>query len=78
MLLGAAVMRADAEDAARGPLGVVRALAQQLCSVFPHAAREAAEPCLPVLAPWLPELATPGTDTAAPAGRSELQRALHD
>ncbi|HKU36706.1 MAG TPA: ATP-binding protein, partial [Polyangiales bacterium] len=56
-LLGVSVVRTDADDAASGEWGVVRALTRQLLTILPQTALEAAQPQLGVLGRLLPELA---------------------
>jgi hypothetical protein len=89
-LLGASVVRTDADDAASGEWGVVRALARQLLTIMPQAAREAARSHQGVLVRFAPDvfIGEPGQPEAAPittsppaaeealAPRSQLQAAL--
>jgi Protein kinase domain/AAA ATPase domain len=56
-LLGATVLRADADDAAAGEYGAMQALVRQLLRALPDATRKAADEELPVLVHVLPELA---------------------
>ncbi|MET0391426.1 MAG: serine/threonine-protein kinase, partial [Polyangiales bacterium] len=79
-LLGAAVVRADARDAAQGEWGVARMLANQLLSEFPQQAVDAARLSRNVLAHVVEELRSDEVRTAtgyAPE-RSVLVRELRD
>jgi hypothetical protein len=55
-LLGGAAVRTDADDAASGDYGVVRAIARQLMTALPLTALEAARPGLATLARVVPDV----------------------
>ncbi|MEY4580604.1 MAG: hypothetical protein RL701_5307, partial [Pseudomonadota bacterium] len=79
-LAGQVVVRTDADDAANGEYGVLRAAAQQLLTQVPQLARETAAPLLATLVRVVPELAPepcaplPANDVPLP--RATIQRAL--
>ena len=87
-LLGASVVRTDADDAASGEWGVLRALVRQLFTIMPQAALEASRPHAGVLARFAPEVFVADLSEAATlslrpsqpeegvASRSQLQAAL--
>jgi hypothetical protein len=82
-LLGAACARADADDAAAGDYGVLRALARQLRTVLPVATMQTARPRLAVLGHAIPELlegnsSQPPPPLDAGASRAQLQEAVRE
>jgi hypothetical protein len=80
-LLGLTTARADADDAFSGDYGVLRALARQLILVLPATALSTAQPFLPVLRQFIPELGEANAaEASAPserATRPQLQAAVH-
>ncbi|HET8931838.1 MAG TPA: protein kinase [Polyangiales bacterium] len=81
-LVGAAVLRADARDAAEGDWGVARAIAQQLIEQFPKQAAETARSSPAVLHDLFPQRANEDQRSAADSGsapdRSRTLRELRD
>ncbi len=71
-LLGASAVRADADDAASGDYGVVRAIARQLMTTMPQIALEAARPGLHLLARLVPEAFGPDCLPPTAAGGLSL------
>jgi tRNA A-37 threonylcarbamoyl transferase component Bud32 len=77
-LLGATVLRADAHDAGGAPLGVVRALCEQLVSAVPGLARAHARPHASRLGHFCPGLVEEsGLTETAPSSR-KVHAALRD
>src|SRR5262249_28822166 len=67
-LLGAVVARADSDEAAKGPYGVLRALVRQRLALLPAETRETAAPHAAIMARVLPELLSLGLcESAAPS-----------
>jgi hypothetical protein len=81
-LLGATVLRVDADDAAEGEYGAMRAILRQLARAMPQATQQAAAADLALLVHVLPELA--GKTEVKPAAiepaelRPQLQSALRE